>query len=61
MGIILLAQERLAEPTPVEELIPLEELASAAASVSAGPEHRLRGPGDPRTWKGMLSAASFRI
>ncbi len=36
MGIILLAQERLAEPTPVEELIPLEELASAAASVSAG-------------------------
>lgn len=27
VGIILLAQERLAEPTPVERLIPLEELA----------------------------------
>lgn len=27
LGIILLAQERLAEPTPVEQLIPLEELA----------------------------------
>lgn len=28
VGIILLAQERLAEPTPVDRLIPLEELAS---------------------------------
>jgi hypothetical protein len=27
VGIILLAQERLAEPTPVEHLIPIEELA----------------------------------
>ena len=27
LGIILLAQERLSEPTPVEQLIPLEELA----------------------------------
>jgi len=27
MGIILLAQERLADPTPVDRLIPLEELA----------------------------------
>lgn len=27
VGIILLAQERLAQPTPVERLIPLEELA----------------------------------
>lgn len=27
MGIVLLAQERLAEPTPVGQLIPLEELA----------------------------------
>lgn len=27
VGIILLAQERLSQPTPVEELIPLEELA----------------------------------
>jgi len=27
MGIILLAQERLAEPTPVERLIPIEQLA----------------------------------
>lgn len=27
VGIILLAQERLAEPTPVERLIPLEDLA----------------------------------
>ena len=27
LGIIVLAQERLSEPTPVEQLIPLEELA----------------------------------
>jgi hypothetical protein len=27
MGIVLLAQERLTTPTPVEQLIPLEELA----------------------------------
>lgn len=27
LGIILLAQERLAEPTPLERLIPLEQLA----------------------------------
>lgn len=27
MGIVLLAQERLAEPTPIRGLIPLEELA----------------------------------
>ena len=27
LGIILLAQERLAEPTPVERLIPIEQLA----------------------------------
>ncbi len=27
MGIVLLAQARFAEPTPVAELIPLEELA----------------------------------
>jgi hypothetical protein len=27
VGIVLLAQERLAEPTPVDQLIPLEELA----------------------------------
>ena len=27
VGIILLAQERLAEPTPVDQLIPLDELA----------------------------------
>ena len=28
VGIILLAQERLAEPTPIDKLIPLEELTS---------------------------------
>lgn len=27
VGIILLAQERLSEPTPIEQLIPIEELA----------------------------------
>jgi hypothetical protein len=27
LGIVLLAQERLADPTPVEQLIPLSELA----------------------------------
>ena len=34
LGILLLAQERLADPTPVDQLIPLEELAR-----SVGREH----------------------
>jgi hypothetical protein len=38
MGIILLAQERLAEPTPVDQLIPLEELAR-----QFGRQHLLAG------------------
>ena len=38
LGIILLAQERLAEPTPVDQLIPLEELARRF-----GREHLLAG------------------
>ena len=38
LGIILLAQERLNEPTPVDELIPLEELAGRF-----GREHLLAG------------------
>ncbi len=38
VGIVLLAQERLAEPTPREQLIPLEELARRF-----GREHLLGG------------------
>lgn len=38
MGIVLLAQERLADPTPVDQLIPLEELAR-----QFGREHLLAG------------------
>lgn len=38
VGIILLAQERLAAPTPAEQLIPLEELARRF-----GREHLLAG------------------
>jgi hypothetical protein len=38
MGIVLLAQERLTDPTPVDQLIPLEELAR-----QFGREHLLAG------------------
>ena len=38
MGIVLLAQERLADATPVDQLIPLEELAR-----QFGREHLLAG------------------